>query len=252
MSNSVFGFFYYAIGRKYVVEACNSAQSIKKHMKNTEIVIFTNREGKKYLIPGLFNKVIVTENETFSFLDNIECLRQTPFENTIFIDSDTEMISPVYELNPLFDKFDLCICHAPNRFSFQLTDCPQSFPECNTGFILYKKNEKVLDLFKDWHNICKLMFSNNDKIHDQPGFRQALYESDLRYYILPPEYNTRTVYPFFKGGNMKVKILHGSPKTMAKAKKYINSYNGVKVGNYNKFRFKSLRKKLRKYLLKYI
>ena len=252
MKNSEFGFLYYSIGIKYLDEAINSAKSVRKYMKDCKIAIFTNNEGKNYLDSGLFDQILIAEQESFSFCNKIVCLSRTPFSKTLFIDTDTELISPIYELIPLLEKFDLCVCHAPVRKTFQVEDCPDSFPECNCGMILYNKTENVLSFFNSWYEICKLMYEQNSGIHDQPSFRKSLFESELRYYILPPEYNTRTIYPYFKGGNMKTKILHGSPGTIAKAKKTINSSPSIRTGNFNNIGLLRILKKYTGILLKNI
>jgi len=96
------------------------------------------------------------------------------------------------------------------KSTHQMPECPAAFPELNTGVILYRQSDSVNNLFQSWIRIYQAQLqSDRPPLHDQPAFRQAIFESEINLSILPPEYNLRTVMPMFIGGNAKVKILHG-------------------------------------------
>jgi hypothetical protein len=93
---------------------------------------------------------------------------------------------------------------------------PDAYTQPNTGVILYRNNNKLYDFFRSWlHRYRRHLNNYSPPPNDQPAFREALYDSDLREYILPPEYNLRLPFDFFIGGNESVKILHGDEQDIA-------------------------------------
>jgi hypothetical protein len=133
----------------------------------------------------------------------------------------------------------MAVAHAPFRIAathingrewipYQFTEIPESFPEMNTGVILYKKNYKVELFFQNWLNLCKQKVKNQGKpYHDQATFRSVLYESDLITATLTPEYNCRFIFPVFVSS--KVKILHGRHPNFELIASKINSETGMRV-----------------------
>ena len=98
--------------------------------------------------------------------------------------------------------------------------------------MVFNKNEKTSEFIQDWINIYKEFKEQNLTRKDQPSFRKALYNSTLRFYILPPEYNLRTFFAYF-AGSMPVKIIHGRGIPMERAKRNINKNLNPRAGNLN-------------------
>ena len=221
-TNKKFGVLYVATGRKIIAEACRSAASLKKYMPDTQIAIFVDDES--LIPPNLFDYVNSIKNPTYSHFDKIPPLIETPFNKTLFLDSDTLVIEPFHELPTLLERFDFAYCHAPWRFGeYNIPECSDAFPQPNSGVILYNKTNSVLDLINRWLEIYKKQLTNNLKPpHDQSALRKAVYESAVNFTILPSEYNIRTHFPYFVGGNVKAKILHGRGPAQIIAKSTIN------------------------------
>jgi hypothetical protein len=94
-----------------------------------------------------------------------------------------------------------------------LRGVPQSFVQPNTGVILYRNGAKMESMVREWLRIYRNQLQEQvSPPNDQPAFKKAVFESDLRPYILPPEYNLRLDKPYFVGGNMTAKILHARPE----------------------------------------
>jgi len=249
MDRSICGVIYYASGKGYLREANNSARSVKEKHEGIKTAIFTDGMYKNLLDESLFDYVIFREKQASTKLERISCLAESPFEKTLFLDTDTEVIEPVWELFDLLDKFDLALTHAPHRaFSFPDNLELECFPECNSGLLLYTKNREVLDFFYEWTELFKTDLDRNIT-KDQPSLRKALYSSNIRFYILPPEYNLRTVHPYF-AGNMKVKILHGRGKSVLRAKRNINYRKTIRIGNFNNYLIYKISEFLEKYIYK--
>lgn len=203
-----FGILYIATGTKYIQEAIYSAKSVRQIMPTLPIAIYL--DDSTQIPEKLFNFVNQIDAPQFSYMDKVSLLQKTPFNQTLFLDTDTLVIEPIHELKTLLSKFDLACTHAPVRSSHDLKMCPDAFAELNTGVILYRQSDSINKLFQSWTRIYQEQLqSERPPLHDQPAFRQAIFASDINLYILPPEYNLRTVMPMFIGGNAKVKILHG-------------------------------------------
>ena len=213
------GILYVATGKKYILELLNSAASARRTMPDISMAIYV--DDKSQIPEGLFDHIRIIKNPTYSTLDKIEPLIETPFEKTLFLDTDTLFMNPVYELSDLLDRFDIAFCHAPWRIcvgKHDIAGCPSAFPEPNSGVILYKSSASVFDCFRMWSFNYKEMWSKkNKKIQDQPALRKTIYESSLNLTVLPPEYNLRTHRSYFVGGNAEVKIIHDRGKSLQRA-----------------------------------
>jgi len=96
------------------------------------------------------------------------------------------------------------------------------YPIYNSGVILYKESPATTQFFIDWFNLTKQRWMDGKILEDQTSFQYALYQSDLKTVVLPPEYNCRLGYPNSVCGT--VKIIHGRPryKTLAEIDREIN------------------------------
>ncbi|MGF1523892.1 MAG: hypothetical protein ACFBSF_16360 [Leptolyngbyaceae cyanobacterium] len=247
MSND-FGIIYVATGKKYRDECVKSAQSAKKVMPDIPITLWTDSDVE--LAKDAFDFIHILESPKYSFFDKISPLIETKHEKTLFVDTDTYFLDSVYEFSDLLERFELGYCHAPWRISPGMHNVVESIPLCfaepNTGVIPYRKTETVIQVFQAWERIyAEQLKGDNPPAHDQPAFREALYFSDIRSVILPPEYNVRTVYPVFVGG-CPAKILHGREPSLGRAIKRINEYSDLRIYDFNNYRIKKAIKTVKK------
>jgi len=232
-----FGVLYIATGKKFISEATESAKSLKNVMPDTKIVLWADEMIS--IDDSPFHTINLIEEPRYSFFDKIKPLCETPFEKTLFVDTDTFFMESVYELIPLLDRFEFAYCHAPWRIcpgeNNILEDVPDSFPEPNSGVIAYRATEKVFETIQNWERIYDKKLNSDDVPDgDQSALRLALWRSQLNMTILPPEYNIRTPFPVFVGGNTSVKILHGRNPTLNEAKKRINNKEGIRIYDFFK------------------
>jgi len=195
---------------RYVGMLLTSAASLKRAMPELPITVFSQFPVES----PLFEKVIRVEGTRDGFYDKTQWMRQSPYDRTMFIDADTYVLEPVPELFALLDRFDCAATHEEylNTDWFGRSprpDIPASFPEFNTGILLLKRSEKVDRVLQEWGNLYRAFLEEKpgEKINDQPFFRIAVYNSDVRIATLTREYNCK-----FRGQgylNGKVKILHG-------------------------------------------
>lgn len=210
------GFIYVATGSKYVEEAIQSAMSVRSCMPGFSICLFTDLDLKesKPLVFDLVKK-IPDGKSYYSVRDKIWPLAESPFDRSIFLDTDTSMVRSVNEIFDSLKRYDVMVAHDPNR-AWYPSKCPDCIQEINTGLIAFQKNERTSNLFMRWGEIYSQQiegtFQEGVNVlppHDQPAFKEALYEVKLDSYILTPEYNVRTIFPMYIGKGLAPAILHG-------------------------------------------
>lgn len=217
------GILYVATGDRFIAEAVASALRAKQMMSDVPRVLASDRKPEG----DLFASWIPITNRIGTFADKIAPLARTPFEQTLFFDTDTYMCEPVPELFDLLSRCDIAMCHAPMRMTGKVP-VPTSFPECNSGVIAYNMNEHTTSLFENWTKLYEEQLKTTGQTDDQPALRQALWRSDVRLAVLPPEYNFRFVMPGFVGRG-RVKILHGRYPHMRALSARVNRSNSPRV-----------------------
>lgn len=231
------GIVYIATGRKYIEEAFISARSAKEHMPDILITLFSDKAGESGDFNGVFDNIITISDVDGSCRDKIRPLLDTPFEKTLFLDTDTFICSPVYDVFQMLDQFDIALAHAPDRYQYNLPELPDCFTELNSGVIAYRNNESVRELLKQWEDTFQKMLEKDDDSHrDQHSLRDALYRSSVRFLVLPPEYNFRTICPNFAGKHCAVKILHGRHADLGKVATKLNRSQRARVFLENPYR----------------
>jgi hypothetical protein len=217
------GFLYAATGPRFLAEAFASAARLAEIMPNVPRALASDVKPES----DLFSHWIHIENPQGTFADKIGPLAQTPFEETLFLDTDTYLCEPVPELFELLGRCDIAMAHAPMRHTATVP-VPPSFPECNSGVIVYRRNGKTKQLFEAWERAYAKQLATTGQPDDQPALREALWQSEARLAVLPPEYNFRFVLPAFAGRGL-VKILHGRHPHMAALADEINASRSPRV-----------------------
>jgi len=189
------GVLYIAYNQVYLREAINSAESVKRHCPDIRIALFSNSDPNAGCFDD-FREIPVSHVN-----HKIDVIDQSPYERTIYLDSDTKIVFPIYGMLDLMERFDLAACHdfARKRKSFKSNNAiedyekiPYEFPEYNGGVMVFRKNEKVLNFFENWRS---LFYRHRDTTgnKDQPSLRIALWNSNLKIHTMPPEFNIRSL-----------------------------------------------------------
>lgn len=200
------GILYVATGEKFRKEAERSIQTLERNEINIPVALAADEEIDSKFV-DYFIKI---ENPDRDYLDKIRYISKSPFEKTLFLDTDTFIYDNLDGVFQLLDEFELAIAHSPGRTSISLEDVPESFPEMNTGVILFRNSERIDNLLGKWEEIYQRR--KTELPHDQAAFRKALYMSDVSYSTLTPEYNCRFGFPTSVSG--EVKVFHGRDSGM--------------------------------------
>jgi len=236
MSSLSRGVIYIVTGQQFVDEACLSAGTVKRCMPDVPITILSDVPVRS----PLFEQVVPITCPRHGPEDKIVNIVNSPYQETLYLDSDTYIVDDCRELFVLLEKFDLAAVHAPYRAQYRVKEVPDCFPELNTGVLLFRKSEQIESLFERWLQIYRddrlkpldWLFPGGPTwyrraIPNQPSFRCAVYESALRIAPLPPEYNCRITFPGFV--HTKVKIIHGRADCFATLAKQLNKTMRARV-----------------------
>jgi lipopolysaccharide biosynthesis glycosyltransferase len=203
------GYLYIATGAKYLKEVSVSAKSLKRFTQKPICVVTDDESFQSEYI----DQVIIMQPST-DFVTKIIGVQLTPFQRTIFLDSDTFVCSPLDQLFEALDLFDMSMSvdnfmHSLSFFqqynpSFEIK-YKNVIPEYNTGVIVYKNTSNVQLLFADWLRIHTTMQIKAD----MPSFRETFLQHayNIRIAPLPFEYNFHGVQTFGFAYN-EIKVIH--------------------------------------------
>jgi hypothetical protein len=192
------GVLYVATGNQFVQEAELAVETLSREMPQLSSAIVTDRKTN----PSGFDTVIRLANPSYGFEDKIKGINKSPYDKTVLLDTDTYVVESFSEIFKLLSSFDIAVTHNQNRDIYTSNiGVPRCFPEYSSGVIGFNKITTKI-LFDSWMQLYE-----TDHNGDQPSFRKALYESDIRIATLPREYNysVRTPAHIIKD----VKIFHG-------------------------------------------
>lgn len=195
------GILYIASGGEYIDEARRSAESVKRYT-DLPVTIVSDRP----LSEPCFDTVIEEDDFCYHYGDSVLQIPELPYDRTLLLDTDTVICDELDDLFALANEFDIAVATIADGV-FSLDDkVPQSFPEYNTGVVLFDDNPKTNEFIDEWKAVYREYLDDGVRMN-QPAFREVLYRSSLRVATLPTEYNCRANF----GGylNTRVKILHG-------------------------------------------
>ncbi len=228
------GIIFIAIGENWRQEAILAASKVRQFMPGIPITVFTDH----FFNSPVFDEVRVAQPGSNPLLTKTLWMSQSPYEQTLFLDTDILLCDNIDDIFMLLDRFDLAVPHAPYRLTgmglsiplpdFLTSDIPACFPGMNTGMILFNRSQKIQEFLNHWGEYHLKLCTISPKAPNQPAFRTALYRSDLRFAIIPEEYHCRFIYPFKVCG--KVKALHGRHPDMDLVIGRINQKQLPRVG----------------------
>ena len=131
------GIIYVATGAKYLAEAIRSAASAKTFMPHLPITLFTDSPDLKPPGREMFDQIIPLDNPSHSFEDKIRPLKESPYQQTLFLDTDTLILDDCSEIFAPLRRYDMAVCYEYYRIEFDFEKTLECFPTLNTGCLLY-------------------------------------------------------------------------------------------------------------------
>jgi hypothetical protein len=238
MSSPTEGVVYIATGKDYIQEACLSAKSLKEHNESIHTTIFSDTSFSS----PYFDDVRLFKDPDYDFGDSVIDPDMTPYDRTLFLDTDTYVCENISGIFDILDRFDIAVTHNPGSRTavhngYGDRGVPDAFPQYNTGVLLFKNNSQTREFFESWASIYE---ENKVQVGvglNQPAFREALYKSELQIATLPSEYNLRVRYDGSVGFMTdSVKIVHGRhPAGLPAVSKHLNANDGMRVYSLRKW-----------------
>lgn len=183
------GVIYVATGAAFLDLAVQSARSLRAVEPDLAIDLFTDQGG----VPGgLFDAVHGIKGAHSR--SKLECMAQSRFERTLFLDCDTLVVGPLGDIWDVLERFDCALAHDVRRASDLIQEgdrhaTPYAFPQLNSGVVLYRRSAEMLAFLAEW----AARYHGGGFARDQIVLKDLLWESDIRFYVLPPEFNLRRV-----------------------------------------------------------
>lgn len=202
------GILYMVTGEQYLDEARRSAESAAAAMPDIERAIATDETDADL---NVFDRVIEHDFERAEIDGRSWLMNSTippdlsPYEQTLYLDSDTYIAADVSEVFDLLDDFDLAMTPSPKRTT--VAPLPAPWHRFNCGVIAYRDTPAVRSFLERWNEIYRRHLRERDDPIDQPSFAEALAETELRWFNLPRQYNVRV--PRRGQLSREAKIIHG-------------------------------------------
>jgi hypothetical protein len=196
------GVLFVVTGAHYTAAAEQAARSVAQTNPWLRIGIFSDQE----VTDPVFNFVGKIQGEDSR--RKHEYVGRSPFSNTLYLDSDVRVVDDLSDLFRLLERYEIAGAHVryrsiSKRLRKNKLDLPQAFPQINCGVLLYRKCERVDTLFQSWTDI----YREGGFTRDQIPFREALWQSEVKFYAFGPEYNMRNI-PFWPSKSPLPLILH--------------------------------------------
>ena len=227
------GFVFVATGPQYHAEVITAIQSLRAAMPSAHVTVVVDSGFPEEEVV-VADELLVLEHPHHDFVDKVEGLLQIPYERTIYLDTDIHVCGDLNELFDLLERFDFAYVHAPQRYirtrnkdgtiaeeRWQPPGVPVCFTQPNSGVMAFRNSRAVQKVFRDWLNLYRKQRKSFPRPgQDQAALQQALYESRLRTYVLPIEFNLRTNRPATL--STRVRVLHGRPDDFVALEQEVN------------------------------
>lgn len=186
------GFVYVATGADYVAEASISAKGLRAHHPGIPICLIIDKTPAG---APFWDDLIILSDPKFGFVDKIE-MRQSPYEKSIFLDADTHVVGDLSEVFAMLDRFELCGVQLMEGHDYAIPGIPLAYPEVNSGFLAFRRSDRLHAFFALWQTLYyEFRAENKDGYYhyanegDQKSLRAAVWNSDIRFLGLGPEFN---------------------------------------------------------------
>lgn len=200
------GVIYVATGKGYTNMALASAKTVKEWHPTLAIHLFTDQKTINSTYVDTWSLVKYPNRRS-----KIEYLQQSPFEETLFLDADTQLIHSLDDIFDWLNRHDVVMAHAMRRNTFATNqtwkaDIPNAYAQFNSGVIVYRNIQKVRQLFAAWQQA----YTETAFRLDQVTLRELCWKSDLSIGVLPPYYNIRDekYIDFWRKQGHPVTVLH--------------------------------------------
>lgn len=212
--NSNRGVVYISTGDECYQECLGSVRSLKRHNPDLSVTLYTDQKE----VDSIYDNHVVIEQPHYSMVDKMCNIWKTPYDETLFIDTDTYITG---SLDEYFDVLEYCdfagtIESARGWWYEGEMDIPRGLCDINGGVLCFKNTPAVMSALRQWHSEFEETAGWLKKYgpgkwyvtNDQPSLRKLIWTNrDIRVAILPDEYNALRLFGTRLWG--QAKIVHG-------------------------------------------
>jgi hypothetical protein len=214
------GVVYACSNLNFIGETIRSALSFAKYMPDIERHCFISPQLVDHCrddFCSAFTKIISLERVEISHRPRFESMLLAELDRTIFLDGDTLLLAPVYELFEILDLFDIGATIAPPLFQPHavendvygfLPKVSMAIPEWNAGLLVARNTTQFREFVKTWIDLFSRCIQR-DYHFDQAALRSAIATSKLRVATLANVYNFRANIEQIVGGTVRILHAHG-------------------------------------------
>jgi hypothetical protein len=177
------GVLYVATGAAHTEAARRSAASVRATNPGLAVALFTDQAVSG---PEFDRVAPIAAPHIRSKVDYVP---ETPFAETLFLDTDTRVLGDLGDLFRLLERFEMAMTqrvHVPSLREGR-PQVPSSFPQANAGVMLYRSSPAALKFLADW----RVAYAEAGFKVDQITLRELLWTSDIRFAVLPARFNVR-------------------------------------------------------------
>jgi hypothetical protein len=209
------GVLYIAFGDRYRDEARQSIASLRRVSPDAQIAVVTDTPLGMPGVQDLLRPAIRSLECKPTYID---C---SPFDHTLFLDTDTFVARDVRPLFGLLQHYDICAqfggtqFNGPDGLDFQARAC--------SGLLLFRKSQPVDRLFQHWRELYAVEKSVKDEqnLADERALTEALAKSEARPGVISPcvhiNLNAPNVF------HSPAVVLHGRAPSLRHIAQRINS-----------------------------
>ena len=140
------GVLYIAFGAKYHAEARRSIASLRRASPSLHIAVICDEVWEGQDVPDIF----VKRAPINTFACKPRYMYDSPFHSTLFLDTDTVVARDVSEVFGLLNWYDFGVLFGGPQLNEP--DGLRFHTQCNSGVVLFKKNDRVQILFTLWQD----------------------------------------------------------------------------------------------------
>ena len=105
-------------------------------------------------------------------------MRESPFDRTLFLDTDTTVVGAVEPLFYLLDRFDIGLHMHPHYRTYGTYERGGYLSTANTGVVLFRRCAAVSEMFDRWLEAFDWEVSVvQSRITDDPTLMYAVYDT---------------------------------------------------------------------------
>lgn len=138
------GILLIAFGESYRNEARRSLASLKRCSPSIRTAVVTDSEWVSDPRPDQF----IIRQPVAGFASKPAYIRESPFDDTLFVDTDTVFARDVKKIFGLLRHFDIGVTFEGPQLNEP--DGLELHTQCSSGVILFRKSSCILKVFENW------------------------------------------------------------------------------------------------------